>query len=122
MIADTIFLILKSGDIDVKGTRDLAKEIYSSFTRFGTRSFLMLNRVSGFCSPNPSLVPSKLRTNKLEWASSEEIAIEETGVQSFFSIPCYYDTQFASREYLTTLGRREHPFSAQITKIASLLQ
>jgi chromosome partitioning protein len=45
IVADTLLLTLKMGDLDVVGTRELVEEIYGSFTKFGTKSFLLCNRV-----------------------------------------------------------------------------
>lgn len=50
-VADTLFLTLKMGDLDIDGTRKMAEEIYGSFTKFGARSYLVLNRVAGYCIP-----------------------------------------------------------------------
>jgi MinD-like ATPase involved in chromosome partitioning or flagellar assembly len=50
-IADTILLSLKLDGIDLKGTRLLAKEIYESLTKLGTKSYLLLNRAAGYCLP-----------------------------------------------------------------------
>ena len=51
-VADTLLLTLKMGDLDIAGTRKLAEEIYGSFTKFGTKSFLLWNRVTGYCVPH----------------------------------------------------------------------
>jgi MinD-like ATPase involved in chromosome partitioning or flagellar assembly len=51
-VADTLLLTLKMGDLDIAGTRKLAEEIYGSFTKFGTKSFLLWNRVAGYCIPH----------------------------------------------------------------------
>src|SRR5919202_1316584 len=50
-VADTLFLTLKMGDLDIEGTRKMAEEIYGSFTKFGARSYLVMNRVAGYCVP-----------------------------------------------------------------------
>jgi chromosome partitioning protein len=50
-VADTLFLTLKMGDLDIDGTRKMAEEIYGSFTKFGAKSYLVLNRVAGYCVP-----------------------------------------------------------------------
>jgi cellulose biosynthesis protein BcsQ len=50
-VADTLFLTLKMGDLDIEGTKKMAEEIYGSFTKFGARSYLVMNRVSGYCVP-----------------------------------------------------------------------
>jgi chromosome partitioning protein len=50
-VADTLFLTLKMGDLDIDGTRKMAEEIYGSFTKFGAKSYLVMNRVAGYCVP-----------------------------------------------------------------------
>jgi cellulose biosynthesis protein BcsQ len=51
-VADTLFLTLKMGDLDIDGTRKMADEIYGSFTKFGAKSYLVMNRVAGYCIPH----------------------------------------------------------------------
>ena len=51
-VADTLFLTLKMGDLDIDGTRKMADEIYGSFTKFGAKSYLVMNRVAGYCVPH----------------------------------------------------------------------
>jgi hypothetical protein len=50
-VADTLFLTLKMGDLDIDGTRKMAEEIYEAFTKFGAKSYLVMNRVAGYCIP-----------------------------------------------------------------------
>ncbi len=50
-ISDTIFLSLKMDNIDIEGTKHLAMDVYGSFTSYGTISYLLLNRVAGYCEP-----------------------------------------------------------------------
>src|SRR5919197_3729389 len=52
-VADMLFLTLKMGDLDIDGTTKMAEEIYGSFTKFGAKSYLIMNRVAGYCVPNP---------------------------------------------------------------------
>ncbi len=40
-VADTVLLTLKMGDIDIDGTTKLVAEIYGSFTKIGTKAFLL---------------------------------------------------------------------------------
>jgi chromosome partitioning protein len=54
-LSDIIFLTLKMGDVDIDGTKKMVSEIYNSFTTFGSKSFLILNKVSGYCIPNTFL-------------------------------------------------------------------
>lgn len=50
-VADTLFLTLKMDNLDIDGTRKMAGDIYSSFSKFGAKSYLVLNRVAGYCTP-----------------------------------------------------------------------
>jgi chromosome partitioning protein len=59
-VADTLFLTLKMGDLDIEGTRKMADEIYGSFTKFGAKSYLLLNRVDGYCVPLESFDTKRL--------------------------------------------------------------
>src|SRR5919106_6923923 len=54
-IADMLYLTLKSGDLDIAGTKKLVSEIYSSFTKFGAKPYLILNKVAGYCVPHSSV-------------------------------------------------------------------
>ena len=51
-VADIVLLTLKMGDLDIAGTRKVSEEIYGTFTKFGTKSFLLWNRVAGYCVPH----------------------------------------------------------------------
>src|ERR671913_662768 len=62
-VADVLFLTLKYGDLDIEGTIKMAKDIYGSFTKFGSRSYLLLNRVAGYCVPNSFSLDSKPAEN-----------------------------------------------------------
>jgi chromosome partitioning protein len=52
-VADTLFLTLKMDNLDIDGTKKMAGDIYSSFSKFGAKSYLVLNRVVGYCTPPP---------------------------------------------------------------------
>jgi MinD-like ATPase involved in chromosome partitioning or flagellar assembly len=52
-IADVLLLTLKTGEFDVEGTRKVVDEIYTNFTKFGSKAFLLCNRVAGYCVPHP---------------------------------------------------------------------
>jgi chromosome partitioning protein len=53
-IADIFLLTLKMGDLDIDGTKLMAAEIYTNFTNNGGKSFLLGNRVAGYCVPHSS--------------------------------------------------------------------
>jgi chromosome partitioning protein len=78
-LADVFFLTLKMGDIDIEGTKKMVKEIYHSFTTYGSKSFLIWNKVAGYCMPginkrenvetsllSPNSVNVISRTNKID--------------------------------------------------------
>src|SRR5919198_4330316 len=78
-VADTLFLTLKMGDIDVEGTKRLASEIYGSLTKYGTRSFLLFNRVAGYCLPtHTETKENALLIDSYETDSAENILSKET--------------------------------------------
>jgi len=95
-VADTLLLTLKMGDLDIAGTRKLAEEIYGSFTKFGTKSFLLWNRVAGYCVPhnvqdertlystaNPS---TKTTTSTLQTSSKTTPNLDQPGSKSQSSL------------------------------------
>ncbi len=135
-VADTLLLTLKMGDLDIAGTRKLAEEIYGSFTKFGTKSFLLWNRVAGYCIPHnvqdeSMLYPMTSRgttTTTSDSKSKSSLLMErqqateldmkkfltdETGMEVISAIPCYCDIQFSRKEFLTVLEYPEHPFTKQ---------
>lgn len=127
-VADVLFLTLKAGDLDIEGTKKMAGEIYSSFTKFGTKSFLLLNRVSGYCAPSPLMIkPEMTRGRKsvpfvIETPQdSEEILAQEVRMQIMSSIPCYCDIQFLRKEFLTALKYPAHPFAKKIEDLTQSL-
>jgi chromosome partitioning protein len=136
-IADVLFLTLKYGDLDIDGTIKMAKDIYGSFTKFGSKSYLLLNRVAGYCVPRSYSVGSEptahnkdFNSQKLEGSPIELESIgEEISSQAYLSdqtrmemisvIPCYCDIQFKRKEFLTVLQYPEHPFAKQLERLTT---
>ncbi|AIF85324.1 ATPase involved in chromosome partitioning [Candidatus Nitrososphaera evergladensis SR1] len=125
-VADALFLTLKMGDIDIEGTNKLASEIYSSLTKYGTRSFLLLNRVAGYCVPEAHFAGSDdVRMAVTEEGDSADIAgvlAGKTGMEVISSIPCYCDIQFSRKEFLTALVQPGHPFTKQVERLIEAVQ
>jgi len=142
-IADVLFLTLKFGDLDIEGTIKMANDIYGSFTKFGSKSFLLLNLVSGYCTPRTHNLSynSKNKSNSKDGGGvmrSEETPIKiqsfenELGSDTFLSdqtkmdlisaIPCYCDIQFQKKEFLTVLQYPDHPFAKQLEQLATKKQ
>jgi chromosome partitioning protein len=140
-VADILFLTLKYGDLDIEGTIKMAKDIYGSFTKFGSKSFLLLNRVAGYCFPRAyalSSQPEKSNINHnhnnsiikvpeeapIELAvirdelSSDTFLSDQTRMEMISSIPCYCDIQFKKKEFLTVLQHPDHPFAKQLEHLA----
>jgi chromosome partitioning protein len=135
-IADVLFLTLKYGDLDIEGTIKMAKDIYGSFTKFGSKSYLLLNRVAGYCVPKSYTVSSKPTTydkninshvddeNPIELGLIEEelrshaYLSDQTRMEMISAIPCYCDIQFKRKEFLTVLQYPDHPFAKQLERLA----
>lgn len=115
-IADVLFLALKMGELDIDGTKKMADDIYSSLTKYGAKSYLVLNKVAGFCMPHTDY------SNKHNLVETQEPDVGENlaktvGMKIISAIPCYCDIQFSEREYLTVLRYPDHPFANQINRL-----
>jgi chromosome partitioning protein len=138
-VADVLFLTLKAGDLDIEGTIKMAKDIYGSFTKFGSKSYLLLNRVAGYCVPRAyalSSQPAKNSSNNRSIShapeetpielgvtgdelSSDTLLSDQTRMEKIASIPCYCDIQFKKKEFLTVLQYPDHPFAKQLERLAT---
>lgn len=135
-VADILFLTLKMGDIDLEGTKRLAAEIYASLTKYGTKSFLLFNRVAGYCLPSHQEGLSPARTAGVSGEGSSQGAVlqdeygtgnaesmlsRETRMDVISAIPCYCDIQFSRKEFLTALRYPDHPFTKQMQMLVDAL-
>jgi chromosome partitioning protein len=138
-VADVLFLTLKAGDLDIEGTIKMAKDIYGSFTKFGSKSYLLLNRVAGYCVPKAYALnsqPAKYSSNNRSISqapeetpielgvigdelSSDTLLSDQTRMEKIASIPCYCDIQFKKKEFLTVLQYPDHPFAKQLQRLAT---
>jgi cellulose biosynthesis protein BcsQ len=144
-VADTVLLTLKMGDLDIDGTTTLVAEIYGSFTKFGTKSFLLWNRVAGYCIPHngsdvntttaslqteasENLIPPAIRESSLLMKQQttktkmKDFLTSKTEMKVIASIPCYCDIQFSIREFLTVLEHPHHPFTKQFEQLVQALE
>ena len=139
-VADVLFLTLKFDDLDIEGTIKMANDIYGSFTKFGSKSFLLLNRVSGYCVPKTyalSFQPAKNNNNSSraaeetpvgleminnELSSSNAFLSDQTKMDLISAIPCYCDIQFKKKEFLTVLQYPDHPFAKMLEQLAMTRQ
>jgi len=114
-IADLLFLLMKDSDMDIDGTRKMINDIYDSLSRFGSKYYLILNKV-----------PGALPTSKVEGFSDEKTWIEElervVGAKVVGSIPCFCDIQFSRHEFLFSINQPSHPFATKISSLAEKLR
>lgn len=133
-ISDILLLTLKSGDIDSKGTKRLVEDIYDTFTRHGSKSYLLYNRVQGYCMPPKDFLGAGNKGNnnnnieRTSWSGiespprfnaslGEPKLSQELGIKTITSIPCFCDIQFSEKEFLTVLNYPDHPFSYYVNQL-----
>ncbi|MPZ05760.1 MAG: AAA family ATPase [Nitrososphaeraceae archaeon] len=133
-VSDILLLTLKSGDIDSKGTKRLVEDIYDTFTRHGSKSYLLYNRVQGYCKPPKDYLGANNNKSNLSYKEgisgpAEENPLksgslmgepklsQELGIKTITSIPCFCDIQFSEKEFLTVLNYPEHPFSNYVNEL-----
>lgn len=121
-IADVLFLTLKFGDLDIEGTKKMAGDIYGSFTKFGTKSFLLLNRVAGYCVPGAHAQEGMAASTKGGQGTEPDfnaLLSKQVAMEMISAIPCYCDIQFSRKEFLTVLENPQHPFARQLEALAA---
>ncbi len=108
-VADTLFLTLKMGDLDIDGTRKMAEEIYGSFTKFGAKSYLVMNRVAGYC------IPQHISDATVPLPPSSAVRIEG-GSGSTVSAP---SSQSSNRESASMMQRQKDESNILTSALAS---
>jgi len=122
-IADILLLTLKLGDLDIDGTKKMADDIYGSLNKFGAKSYLIMNRVAGFCVPNAVKNSMAANDSSLNVLIQQESDVNSriskmVGMDVISAIPCYCDIQFSRKEFLTVLSHPTHPFAEQINRLS----
>jgi MinD-like ATPase involved in chromosome partitioning or flagellar assembly len=107
--ADILFLLMKLNEMDIVGTKKMIEEIYNSLTKFGSKYFLILNKV-----PGASPVHDFQNTNKQVISEIEK----RIGVRILEAIPCFCEIQFNKHEFLTAIKEPSHIFSERVQSIA----
>ncbi len=113
--ADMLFLLMKVSDMDIEGTKKMTKDIYDSLTRFGSKYYLILNKV-----------PGALPTDESRWGVDQKTW--ETELEKDFqtqvvgAIPCFCDIQFNRHEFLYAVKQPDHPFSKKIALLAETIK
>ena len=108
-IADILFLLMKINEMDIYGTKQMIEDIYNSLTKFGSKYFLILNKV-----PGASPMHEFQNTNKQIISEIEKTM----GIKIIESIPCFCEIQFSQHEFLYALKAPNHAFSERVNSIA----
>ena len=129
VISDIVLLTLKMGDLDLRGTIKMVKEIYGSLIEHGAICKLLLNRVSGYCVPTTNLERGSIHISEDDSFFKKKIDLElskildkSDDIDTLLEIPCYCDLQFKEKEFLTTHEYPAHPFTRKIHNLASRIE
>jgi chromosome partitioning protein len=106
--ADYLFLLMKDSDMDIEGTRKMINDIYDSLSRFGSKYYIILNKV-------PGATVNTASADEKAWIAELERVV---GAQVVGSIPCYCDIQFSRHEFLFSTKQPNHPFSTRLSALA----
>ena len=113
--ADLLFLLMKNSDMDIEGTRKMVTDIYDSLAKFGSKYFLILNKVPGASNVDGG-----------SWGADEkafEADIEKSiGTKVVGAIPCFCDIQFSRHEFLFAIKQPDHPFSKKLVLLAEKIK
>ena len=129
VISDIVLLTLKMGDLDLRGTIKMIKEIYGSLIEHGAICKLLLNRVSGYCVPTSNMESGSIQITEDDSFFKKKIDLElakilnkSSDIDTMLEIPCYCDIQFKEKEFLTASEYPSHPFTRKINNLASKVE
>lgn len=115
-MANMLFLVMKTSDMDIEGTKKMVSDIYDVLIRYGkSKYFIILNKIPEVASPN-GLWPDAA---ELAWA--EELQ-RDIGTQVVGSIPCFCDIQFSKHEFLFAVKHPNHLFSKKVLDLAERIE
>lgn len=113
--ADRLFLVMRISDMDIEGTKRMIKDIYDSLARFGSKYFIILNKVA-LASP----------TAEKLWEKEDAAGIAELekdiGSRVVASIPCFCDVNFNRHEFLSAVKQPEHLFSKKLIGLSEAIK
>ncbi len=111
-MANMLFLIMKTSDMDIEGTKRMVNDIYDVLTKYGrSKYYIILNKVPEVQNTHGLWSDSI----ELEWA--EELQ-KDIGTQVVGSVPCFCDIQFSKHEFLFAVKNPDHPFSKKVVELA----
>jgi chromosome partitioning protein len=114
-VADTTFLVMKNSDMDIEGTRKMTTDFYDSLKRFGSKYYIILNKIPG-ASP---IAEFSLEADEKEF---EAILEKDIGARVIGSMPCFCDIQFSKHEFLFAIKKPDHPFSKKLVALAEIIK
>lgn len=112
--ADIILLLMKDSDMDIEGTRKMINDIYDSLARFGSKYYVLLNKIPGATAKKHGII-----LNEKEWIKEIERVV---GAQVVGSVPCFCDIQFNRHEFLFALKRPQHLFSKKMALVSDKIK
>ncbi len=115
-VSNLLFLVMKTSDMDIEGTKKMVNDIYDVLTRYGkSKYYIVLNKV-------PDVKNSKgTAWNATELAWDEELQ-KDIGTEVVGSVPCFCDINFSRHEFLFAVKHPEHPFSKKVVDLAERIR
>jgi chromosome partitioning protein len=113
-VADYLLLVMKNSDMDIEGTKKMTTDIYDALAKFGSKYFIILNKVAGAQS-----------IADMHHSAEEDYEIDiekEIGTKVIGKIPCFCDIQFSKHEFLFAIKKPDHPFSKKLAVLAEKIK
>lgn len=115
-MANMLFLIMKTSDMDIEGTKKMANDIYDVLVRYGkSKYFIILNKVLDIS--NSKGLWGDL--TELTWSGELQ---KDIGTEVVGSVPCCCDIQFSKHEFLYAVKNPEHTFSRKILELSERIR
>lgn len=115
-MSNMLFLVMKTSDMDIEGTKKMANEIYDVLVRYGkSKYFIVLNKVPDISNSNG--IYGDLA--ELTWSGELQ---KDIGTQVVGSVPCCCDIQFSKHEFLYSIKNPEHPFSRKVLELSERIE
>ena len=115
-MANGLFLIMKTSDMDIQGTKNMIKDIYDLLVRYGrSKYFIILNKVPDMSNTN------RKSGDFTELAWSDELQ-KDIGTEVVGSVPCCCDIQFSKHEFLYAIKQPNHIFSKKVQELSERIK
>jgi chromosome partitioning protein len=115
-MANMLFLVMKTSDMDIAGTKKMANDIYDVLIRYGkSKYFIILNKVPDISNSNGLWGG----LTELTWSSELQ---KDIGAQVVGSVPCCCDIQFSKHEFLYSIKHPEHIFSKKVLELSERIR